>query len=255
MASCLVFAGHDPSGGAGIQADIQTLTAMDCHPNTIVTCLTVQNTQHVHQVKPVSAELIWEQAHCLLSDIPVQAIKIGLLPSVEVVEVIANLLSQYPDIPVVLDPVLRASSGAILQDQATCDMIKSTLFPLTTVLTPNGPEAGFYTLADTVNDCGLLLLDAGCDFVLISGGHEQGEVLINRFYGQQCCLESFSWPRLVGDYHGSGCTLATAIAGLLAQGKELRSAIYLAQEFTWQSLALAYRVGQGRDIPRRAYWS
>lgn len=254
--TCLVFAGHDPSGGAGIQADIETLASMGCHAATLVTCLTVQDTRNVYSVQAACVSSLVEQAGAVLADMPVQAVKIGLIANAEMVRAIHTILAEYPDMPVVLDPVICAGGGRQLQDAATGEAMRNLLFPLTTVLTPNIPEARTHTgMVDTPDACGMALLEYGCEFVLISGGHEQGEYVVNRLFSQDRSTERFLWPRLAHEYHGSGCTLSAAVAGLLARGHEPHSAVREAQQYTWESLAQAYPSGAGQLQPQRFYWA
>lgn len=254
--TCLVFAGHDPSGGAGVQADIEALASVSCHAVTVLTGLTVQDTSNVYAVTPAEVTALIEQARAVLADIPIQAIKIGMVPSAEVAEAIHTLLRDYFDVPVILDPVVRAGGGGQLQDEETQAALRTLLFPLTTVLTPNSPEARqFAAGADTLDACGMALLETGCEYVLITGGHESGDQVCNRLYGNNRCLETFNWPRLSGEYHGSGCTLSSSIAGLLAHGKEPLTAVRHAQQFTWDSLNHATRIGQGQLKPNRFYWA
>ncbi len=254
--TCLVFAGHDPSGGAGIQADIEVLVSMGCHAVTLVTCLTVQDTRNVYSVQAVSASCLIEQARVLLADMPIQAVKIGLIPNAEIVEAIHVILMEYPDMLVVLDPVISAGGGGHLQDSAAVDAICSLLFPLTTVLTPNIPEALAYAgMGDTPDACAAALLEYGCEFVLLSGGHGEGEYVVNTLFYNNHCAERFQWPRLPHEYHGSGCTLSSAIAGLLANGHEPYSAVRNAQQYTWETLRRAYLTGEGQMQPRRFYWT
>jgi hydroxymethylpyrimidine/phosphomethylpyrimidine kinase len=127
---------------------------------------------------------------------------------------------------------------------------------LTTILTPNSKEARLLApQADTLSACAMALLDEGCEFILITGTHEPTDKVTNTLYSNHRQLETFNWPRLEGEYHGSGCTLASSITGLLAQGNEPLSAIHEAQEYTWQSLKKAYLVGNGQSIPNRLFWA
>lgn len=251
---CLVFAGHDPSGGAGIQADIEALASNGCHAVTLVTCLTRQDTSNIYSIEARPASQLVKQACTLLADITVRAIKIGLVPSVEIAEAIHVLLKEYEDVPIILDPVLWASGGQSIQDDETREAMKSLLFPSTTILTPNGPEArSLAPAANTLDNCGIALLDQGCEYVLISGGHEKGQQVINNLYSNRRCLKQFCWPRLQGEFHGTGCTLASSIAGFLAHGHELLSAVHEAQEYTWNTLKHAYCTGKGKLQPHRFF--
>lgn len=252
----MTLAGNDPTGGAGIQADIEAIASMGAHAAPVITALTVQDTLNVMRLDPVDSTVVIEQARAILEDMPVAAIKIGLLGTLENIEAIHTLLHDYPDLPVVLDPILRAGGGSRMTSDEMHAAMRELLFPYTTVLTPNSEEAR--TLAheaDTLDACAQELLDTGCELVLITGTHENSETVDNRLYGNHRLLETFSWERLPHSYHGSGCTLASAIAGLLAQGLEPFTAIHEAQEYTWESLKHGYRLGMGQYHPNRLFWA
>lgn len=252
----MTFAGNDPTGGAGIQADIEAIASMGCHGAPVVTALTAQDTTNVMRVEPVPATFVIEQARAVLEDMTVSSVKIGLLGSVENVEAIHTILVDYPDIPVVLDPVLRAGGGRELADTNLQDAMVELLFPLTSILTPNSEEARRLAReADTIDACAQELLSKGCELVLITGGHEQTVAVENRLYGNMRLLETFAWERLPHHYHGSGCTLSASIAGLLAQGLEPFTAIHEAQEYTWEALNAGYRIGMGQFVPNRLFWA
>ncbi len=250
------FSGLDPTGGAGIQADIETISCMGAHPCPIITANTVQDTQELMGFTPVDPLLLIEQARAILEDIPVNAFKLGMLGSQEVIESIHSILKDYPDIPVVLDPIISASGGGELADENTIAAMQELLFPQTHVLTPNSEEARkLAPQADTLTACAEVLQDMGCEYVLITGSHEATKNVVNTFYGNHRELEQFQYTRLPHRYHGSGCTLASGIAALLAQGLEPFAAVHEAQEFTWQSLEQGYRIGMGQWIPNRYFWA
>ncbi len=257
----MTLAGTDPSGGAGIPADIETIVSLGCHPAPVVTALIVQDTHNVRALLPVTPDQVIAQARAVLEDMPVAAFKIGVIGSAENAAALHTLLTAYPDIPVVLDPVLAAGGGAELAGKGLIDAIQTLLLPLTTILTPNSIEARrLAPEADTLSACAMALLARGCRYVLISGGHEPTDQVINTLYGNNRLLETFHWPRLPNEYHGSGCTLAAAIAALLAQGHELHtdstnSALYRAQDYTWRSLQAGYRAGGGQLLPNRLFWA
>lgn len=252
----MTFAGTDPTGGAGIQADIETLTSMGCHVCSIITAVTVQDTEQLFSFQPMDATLIIEQARAALEDIPVSAFKIGMIGSVENAEAIHSILLDYPDVPVVLDPLIAAGGGGELADDELIDAMVNLLFPLTTVLTPNSEEArAFAPEADTLDACAQELLELGSEYILITGTHEGTPNVVNNLYSESKLLESYTWDRLPGAFHGSGCTLASAIAGLLSQGLPPTTAILEAQEFTWETLNNGYRVGMGQSIPNRLFWA
>ena len=252
----LAFAGHDPSGGAGLQADIEAVASQGCHAATVVTALTVQDTRDVTEYTAVEAIQVIAQARAILEDIPVAVIKIGMLGSIENAEAVHSILMDYPEIPVVFDPVMASGQGTDLGGQELIGVLQALLLPVTTILTPNGPEArALAPEADTLDACAFALLDHGVDYVLVTGGHEHTPSIINRLYSGQRLLETFTWERLPCSYHGSGCTLAASIAGLLAQGLEPFTAIHEAQDYTWNTLRHGYRPGLGQHIPHRFFWS
>lgn len=252
----MCFSGLDATGGAGIQADIETLFSIGCHCAPVVTGLTVQNTQNAMSIRATDATLLVQQARAVLEDIPVQGFKIGLLTSVELVEVIHTLLKDYSSLPVVLDPVLKAGGGYEFADSQLEEAVRNLLLPLTTVLTPNTDELKkLAPTADNLDACASELLELGCEHVLVTGTHAQTEAVINRFYSTHQEVSLFNWPRLEANYHGSGCTLASAIAGYLAHKMNIREAIQQAQRFTWESLSHGYRIGFGQQVPDRAYWN
>ena len=251
----LCFSGHDPSGGAGIQADIETLVSHHCHCASVITALTEQDSSNVKKVLPQKAADIISQAQTLLDDMSVAVIKIGLIAHQDTALAIAKILQQYPDIPVIFDPVLAAGGGKLLSDSALIEVIKEALLPKVTVLTPNMNEARLLTDCDDRQKCGLKLRDMGCDYVLITGADEnkQSTIVNNQlFYQQQ--QQGFDWERLMHSYHGSGCTLASSIAALMAQGLDSLVAITEAQDYAWNSLQNAYKVGQGQHNPQRLFW-
>lgn len=248
----LVFAGSDPSGGAGIQADILALAATGCHALPVVTTVTVQDSCNVRALYPLTADQISAQARTVLADIPAAAVKIGLLGSVEAVVAVASVLREHPHLPVVLDPVLAAGGGHPLSDDPLQQALSEHLLPLTTLLTPNSPEARLLGADAELAVAARHLLARGCRYVLITGSHETGAAVCNTLYGADGeVLLTLTWPRLPAEYHGSGCTLAAAVAGYLAQGEDIRTAVRKAQRYTWESLKNAYFLGRGQALPDR----
>ncbi|MGP1676570.1 MAG: bifunctional hydroxymethylpyrimidine kinase/phosphomethylpyrimidine kinase [Burkholderiales bacterium] len=256
----LCFAATDPTGGAGIQADLLTLSSMGCHALSVVTAITVQDTAGVEDVLPIEADWVSDQARVLLEDMPVAAFKIGLVGSVENCAAIAEVVSDYPDVPLILDPVLSSGRGDEMASEDMIEAMREMLIPQTTIITPNSLEA--QRLADdggdeerSLEDCAKRILEMGCEYVLITGTHENTPLVINTLYGQQGVIRSDSWERLPGSYHGSGCTLASAIAATLANGLDIPEAVREAQEYTWQTLNAGFRPGMGQHIPDRFFWA
>ncbi|MDD4913686.1 MAG: hydroxymethylpyrimidine/phosphomethylpyrimidine kinase [Methylococcales bacterium] len=250
----LSFSGHDPSGGAGIQADIETMLSHRCHSCSVITALTEQDSRNVKKLLPQNPQDIVQQALTLLADFQVSAIKIGLIGHADTAQAIRQILLQHPRIPVVLDPVLAAGGGAALADRQLREAIVDLLLPLTTVLTPNSQEARQLAEQDDLAVCGRSLQAAGAEFVLITGSHETTEQVHNQLFTPENKIQVFNWERLPHSYHGSGCTLASAIAALMARGLDAFTAIGEAQDYTWQSLETAYRPGNGQHNPDRLFW-
>lgn len=252
----LCFSGLDPSGGAGIQADIESLFSVGCHCLPVVTALTVQDTRNVMASQPVAPTLLIEQARAVLEDMPVAAIKIGLLGSIQAAEVIHTILRDYPHIPVILDPILRAGGGFDFTAQDIRTAMRSLLIPLTTVLTPNTLELRMLSAAADTDDAAANdLLELGCTHVLLTGTHADSPGVTNRLYTRHRAVQVYEWPRLSGEYHGSGCTLAASLAGYIAHGSSVADAARQAQHFTWESLNAGKRPGCGQWLPERGYWN
>lgn len=261
----LVFAATDPSGGAGLQADILTLSSMGCHPLSVVTAVTIQDTMGVEDILPIDAEWVADQARCVLEDMPVTVFKIGLLGSVEAIAAIAEVVSDYPDVPLVLDPVLASGRGDELATEDMISAMRELLIPQTTLITPNSLEARRLVRDESddieeeedpdLGECARRLLALGCEYVLITGAHENTAQVSNSLYDQQGLVRTDSWQRLPGTYHGSGCTLASAVAATIANGLGIPEAVRDAQEYTWQTLKYAYRTGMGQLVPDRLFWA
>ena len=253
----LCFAATDPSGGAGLSADVLAISAMGGHALPVVTGITVQDTLGVEDIHPLDAEWVADQARCVLEDMPVAAFKIGVMGSVEIVAAIAEVVSDYPEIPLILDPVLASEGGDALANEQVIIAMRELLLPQTTVLTPNVLEARRLASHDgdeedpDLDECAGRLIGMGCEFVLITGTHESGPQVTNRLYGSEGLIQALHWDRLQGSYHGSGCTLASTLAGRLALGEEVVSAVRSALDYTWRTLRDAEQPGHGQFVPRR----
>ncbi len=249
----LVLAGHDPSGGAGIQADIETIACNGCHAATVITCLTAQNTSEFRQVIPVSPDDFKQQIEMILADMPVSACKIGLIADPGILSVIEKTLIALMDIPVVLDPVINAGTGTKIITDAVRTTLHDKLLPFITVITPNSIEVRALTGIDNLDGAANDLLTRGCRAVLITGTHEQSSKVINTLYMQNETPVKNEWERLSGSYHGSGCTLSSSIAAQLAQGNTIREAVAIAQKYTWHTLKNGMLLGRGQHHPDRFY--
>jgi hydroxymethylpyrimidine/phosphomethylpyrimidine kinase len=249
----LVFAGLDPSGGAGLSADLQAVAGQGAHALTVCTALTVQDNDRVFGVQPVEADMVQRQAWALIGKCAISAVKIGIAGSaanaLAIAEVIAHLRERQPELPVVLDPVLASGHGDLLSRDDAVQAL-APLLPLTTIITPNGPEAQALSDATQPDAQARALRACGCRHILITGGHGDGDDIVNRWYGPGAPRE-WRWARLAGEFHGSGCTLASAIAGQLALGVPVAVALEHAQRYTDLALRDAYAIAEGQRIPLR----
>ncbi len=242
----LVMAGHDPTGGAGIQADIEAIHAMGGHALSLITALTTQDTRSVYDFKIVPLQQLRHQAKILLADCTPDAFKLGMLGDPSIVSLAIELLEQYPDVPVVLDPVL---SGNLHGSLATPHLIDALLelLPQTTLLTPNIPELTALTADLSESE----FFEAGLQFLLLKGAHRQGTIIQNELRSATGIIYRHEAPRLPAEFHGSGCTLASACACLLGQGLSVPEAVTRALDYTQDCLARAFAIGKGQLIPGR----
>ena len=258
----LSFAASDPSGGAGIQADLLTIAAMGCHPLSVITAITVQDSLGIEDIHALDAEWVQDQARTVLEDMPVAAFKVGVLGSIENIAAVAEIVGDYPNVPLILDPVLASGRGDELASENMIAALREMLIPQTTVLTPNSQEARALAAYEDEDEsrldlahCARRLIKLDCEFVLITGTHENTTQVINNLYGESGLVASQSWPRLPGSYHGSGCTLASALAASIAHDLEILAAVKEAQDFTWHTLQAGFRPGMGQFFPDRLFWA
>src|SRR6266568_2089503 len=230
----LIIAGSDSGGGAGIQADIKTVTMLDAFAATAVTALTAQNTEGVFGVLPIAPEFIRQQMEVVLDDIGADAVKTGMLHDEGVIEVVAAVLAEWAaDVPIVVDPVMVAKGGAALIEPGAIEALKRLLIPRAAVLTPNLPEAA------------QSLLGLGCRAVLLKGGHLPGGT-VHDVLATASGLRVWDSPRIDSRHtHGTGCTLASAIAAGLAQGLAVEPAVERARDYVQRAIANAPGLGRG----------
>jgi hydroxymethylpyrimidine/phosphomethylpyrimidine kinase len=246
----LTVAGSDPSGGAGIQADIKTFTSLKVYGMAVITALTAQNTVGVNAVLDVSPEFVSLQLDAVLSDIAPAAVKTGMLANTAIIEVVAGKLRQYGVSRLVLDPVLAASSGASLLDPAAVDTFKSALIPLALLITPNTEEAAVLTGSDVhslrgMEEAARRLVDIGASYALIKGGHLEGDPVDVLYDGVS--FTQYTATRITtSDVHGTGCVLSAAIAAYLATGFSIEEAVGSAKRFVTESIRRGLRIGRGK---------
>jgi hydroxymethylpyrimidine/phosphomethylpyrimidine kinase len=255
----LVVAGSDSGGGAGIQADIKTITMLDAYAATAITALTAQNTEGVFGILPIPSDFIRRQIEVVLDDIGADAVKTGMLHDAGVIETLATVLRERAaDTPLVVDPVMAAKGGARLIDPNAIDALKRLLIQRATVLTPNLPEAEILwggTIADvaTMRTAGQDLLGLGCGAVLVKGGHVSGEIVTD-VLAMPSGTKMWESPRIASRHtHGTGCTLASAIAAGLAQGLDVREAVDRARTYVQRAIATAPCLGRGHGPLNHAH--
>lgn len=238
----LVFAGNDPSGGAGLAADIQALTANGCHPAPVVTAITVQDTTGVTRAEPVDIEFVRQQARAVLNDLSVSVIKTGLLMNAGIVRCVADLAKEH-SIPLVVDPVMQSGGGQAMADDDVLDAYLHELLPGTMLCTPNTLETTALGQA--------AILSSGCEWTLVTGGHDAGDRIEHQLYQGEAPVRAFEQPRLPGEFHGTGCTLASACAAGIANGQPVELAVAGALEYTARAVEIAFAPGKGQLLPNR----
>lgn len=260
----------DATAGGGLAADILTLASMGCHPLPVQTAALVRDTRGIDEVWPVEPELLSMQARAVLEDVPVAAFKLGFCGSVENVALIAEILSYYPEVPLVVEPALYAS---VLLGEAGEEIeaaLADLIVPQTTLLVADRHE--LCRLAGVVDDAAAdgeeegeddpgvdealaRLLGSGAEFILLTGGGDHGPQVVNTLFGHEGVIRTDAWPRLPARHLGAGTTLAAAAVAAMAHGMALPEAVREAQEFTQQALRHAYRAGMGRALPDRFFWA
>ncbi len=246
--SVMTIAGFDGSGGAGIQADIKTFSALGCYATSVLTALPVQNTTGVRKIYPVPVKAVSDQIEAVLDDIFPQAVKIGMVHTPQLVEAIVTALGRYPKMPVVFDPVMVATSGHRLIEEETIATITEKLFPVADIITPNMDEASLLAGMDvnTLEDmrtAGEKILTYGCKNILLKGGHQDSPTVTSLFFDENGRQHAFETEKLATvNTHGSGCTLSSAVAAYLARGETLYDAVALAQHYVFEAIS------SGKDV-------
>ncbi|PZR14570.1 MAG: bifunctional hydroxymethylpyrimidine kinase/phosphomethylpyrimidine kinase [Flavobacterium psychrophilum] len=257
----LTIAGTDPTGGAGIQADLKTFAALGCYGMSVVTALVAQNTCGVRAIHSVPPEFVKEQLLAVLEDIKPDAIKIGMVHSVGLVNVIAEVLGNYPDIAVVFDPVMISTSGHRLIEQDTVSAIVEKLFPVSALITPNMDEASLLAgipvrEIDDMYEAAAAIMQMNPKALLLKGGHLQSERLTSMLVNASGLVQEYHSDKIeTQNMHGSGCTLSSAIASYLAIGLSLKDAVTKAQEYVHGAILNAADVviGKGNGPLNHSY--
>ncbi len=251
----LIVAGSDPIGGAGLQADLKTVTALGGYGMTAVTAITVQDSAQIFRVVPLPAELVAHQMRVCLHDIHADCIKLGMLATQEIVAAVIEVLNEFPQIPVVADPVLSGTGGGILLESGGRDLLITQLLPRITLLTPNLPEAAALsgvpvTSVVEMQPAACALMALGAKGVLITGGHLSGHTLTDLLALEGAC-HRFNTSRLPGTgFHGTGCTLASAIATSVAMGTPWLEAVKAGRLYVRKAIKKSVALGQGQRLLR-----
>ncbi|MBF0193105.1 MAG: bifunctional hydroxymethylpyrimidine kinase/phosphomethylpyrimidine kinase [Magnetococcales bacterium] len=249
----LIVAGSDPTAGAGMQADLKTVTALGGYAMTVITAVTVQDTNKVYEVKPVSADLVAQQMAVCLEDIGADAIKLGMLATSQIVEAVAGQLAAHPDIPVIADPVLAGTGGGELLDGMGRAKFMELLLPHIDLITPNTPEAQTLTGLTIQNQqeqeqAARKLAQYGCG-VLITGGHLPGDKIVDLLLDKTGKLHLFVNQRIDGaTFHGTGCTLASAIAVDMARGIPIHEGVKSALAYLKKAMIGSLALGSGQRL-------
>ena len=250
MKIALTVAGSDPTGGAGLQADLKVFRAFGVHGLSVVSAITAQNTGCVDSILPVDRYFLEKQLHILLSDIKPDATKTGMLYSRWAVEVVAEILRKYSLDNLVIDPVAASSSGTSLVDSGTLDALREKLFPLSKVITPNIYEASVLTgimIEDKkdIENAAKALKDIGPEVVVITGGHIE-EVASDVYYDGD--FHTIEGVKMEGEYHGTGCAFSAAVTALLALDYVPLASVRSAKEFINNAIRESYRPGKGMGL-------
>lgn len=261
LPAVLVLAGHDPTSGAGVIADAEAIRACGGWPLTVPTALTVQTTRDVRRVMPCSRESIESACEALFADIEISAIKVGLIADRASLEVVIAVARAHPNLPLVVDPVLRAGGGAAMAPDDCVPLLREHLLPLVDMLTPNRQELmRLSTVTGGEVDRVVELMSLGAQAILVTGADaweedpdaRRRDEVVHTLHTPDHSRQ-WRWPRLAGEYHGSGCTLAASLAARLACGESLIEACGQAQRVAWDSLVHAQRPGRGQALPDRLW--
>lgn len=258
----LSFSGNDPSGGSGLASDILTLASLGCHVLPIITAVLVQDSATLEDMIAIDADWLSDQARFILEDMPVKAFKIGTIGSIENMAAIAEVLADYPDIPVVLDPSFLTCEDPDFLPEEWAAAMRELLVPYAHIVVVNSTKARLLLQEETeeetpisVDVAAQRILQLGCEYVLMSGVHENTPKLHNTLYHRDGAQLAMEWERVPGSFHGKGSTLSAALAGSLAFGSSMEDAFKEAQEYTWQALTYGYQAGMGKHIPDRLFWA
>lgn len=258
----LTFGAADPVGATGIQADLATFAAMGCHGLSIITAILVADSARIEDIQVIDVDWLADQARVILEDMPVNAFKVGAVGSIENISAIAEIVSDYPDIPLILDPFITAMPNLEGDDDDNLIAIRELLVPQTTLMLASAVELN--RLAETWREAipgdglqldAMRIVEMGCEHLFITGVPGETHDIVNVLFDESGIIRRDSWQRLPGSFTGAGSTLSAAICAMLANGLDVPEAVAEAQEFTLAALAHAQRPGMGKLIPDRYFWA
>ena len=247
----LAIGGHDPTGGAGIQADIETITSHDCHAVSLITCLTSQNTKEFMATDEVDPNVFAKQARSLLSDVRVDVVKIGAIGSLEIAKEISGLLSYLKNVVVIVDPVIKSSSGGTLVKKEALEVLKSLIFPKSLLITPNLEEAMALSRKENLDMVLEDLFSFNPQNILIKDIKLSKKSITNCLYSKRKLIKKWNNPKVQGNFHGTGCNLASSISCFVARSKNIKDSIELAQTYIYQSIKNSVEIGKGQRILKK----
>ncbi len=258
----LTFGATDPIGAIGIQSDLASFAAMGCHGLSVVTAILIGDTTGIEDMQAIDADWVADQARVVLEDMPVAAFKVSTVGSIESVSVIAEIVSDYPDIPLILDPFLSALPDQGPEGEDLLIAIRELLIPQTTLLLASTVELA--RLAETWRETSaedmmiadaLRIIELGCEYLFLTGTPTDVHDVANTLFDDSGVIRQDNWQRISGTFSGAGSTLSATIAAMLANGLDVPEAVFEAQEFTIASIANAQRLGMGKLVPDRYFWA
>ncbi|HEY8101561.1 MAG TPA: hydroxymethylpyrimidine/phosphomethylpyrimidine kinase [Burkholderiaceae bacterium] len=258
----LTFGASDPVAATGIQADLAAFAAMGCHGLSVITSILIGDTTHVEDMQVIDADWVADQARVVLEDMPVSAFKVGVVGSIESVSAIAEIVSDYPDIPLILDPFISSISDQGPDSEDMLIAMRELLIPQTTVMVLSAVELARLAETwrepssdDTLTLDAMRVLELGCEYLFVTGTPCDIHDVSNTLFNESGVVRQDNWQRISGTFSGAGTTLSATIAALLANGLDVPEAVFEAQEFTIASIANAQRLGMGKLVPDRYFWA
>jgi hydroxymethylpyrimidine/phosphomethylpyrimidine kinase len=258
----LTFGVADPVGAIGIQADLASFAAMGCHGLSVITSILISDTTRIEDTQVIDADWVADQARVVLEDMPVAAFKVGAVGNIENVSVIAEIVSDYPDIPLILDPFISAMPDQGMDSEDLLIAIRELLIPQTTLLLVSTVELARLaetwrepSTDDTLAVDAMHIIEMGCEYLFVTGTPTDVHDVANTLFDESGAVRQDNWQRISGSFSGAGATLSATIAAMLANGIDVPEAVFEAQEFTIAAIANAQRLGMGKLVPDRYFWA